>query len=184
MAEEKEEKVVEGDKKKSKLKLIILLLVVVLLLGGGGFVAYMMLFKNKADTTAQGDAPAKEDKTVDKKDKAGEKKNAKGGKDAKNKTIVYSMGAIIVNLADQGVQRYLKVQIALELDNPKLEEEMKKREPQIKDIIISVLSSKTVADVNTPQGKIALKQEIIKRANMVIVEGEITDLFFSEFIVQ
>lgn len=178
MAEEKEGKAEEGGgKKKSPLKLIIILVVVLVLLVGGGLAAYLFLFKSKsADhnaATTEEKAPAKEEKA---------KKDKKSGEKAT--TVVYSMGAIIVNLADQGVQRYLKVQIAVELDNPKLEEEVKKREPQIKDIIISVLSSKTVSDVNTPQGKIALKQEIIKRANMVLTEGEITNLFFSEFIVQ
>lgn len=180
MAEEKEAKAEEGGgKKKSPLKLIIILVVVLVLLVGGGLAAYLFLFKSKGGQEAgahtEEKAPAKEEK------KAGDKEKKKG---EKTKTVVYSMGAIIVNLADQGVQRYLKVQIAVELDNPKLEEEVKKREPQIKDIIISVLSSKTVSDVNNPQGKIALKQEIIKRANMVLTEGEITDLFFSEFIVQ
>ncbi len=182
MAEEKEAKAEEGGgKKKSPLKLIIILVVVLVLLLGGAFAAYMFLFKSKGGQEAgahtEEKAPAKDEKKA--KDDKGKKK---GGEKAK--TVVYSMGAIIVNLADQGVQRYLKVQIAVELDNPKLEEEVKKREPQIKDIIISVLSSKTVSDVNNPQGKIALKQEIIKRANMVLTEGEITDLFFSEFIVQ
>ncbi|ADR19243.1 flagellar basal body-associated FliL family protein [Calditerrivibrio nitroreducens] len=178
MAEEKEGKAEEGGgKKKSPLKLIIILVVVLVLLVGGGLAAYLFLFKSKS---ADHNAVAKEEKAPAKEEKA--KKDKKSGEKAK--TVVYSMGAIIVNLADQGVQRYLKVQIAVELDNPKLEEEVKKREPQIKDIIISVLSSKTVSDVNTPQGKIALKQEILKRANMVLTEGEITDLFFSEFIVQ
>ncbi|MGC8769460.1 flagellar basal body-associated FliL family protein [Calditerrivibrio sp.] len=178
MAEEKEGKAEEGGgKKKSPLKLIIILVVVLVLLVGGGLAAYLFLFKSKP---AEHNAAATEEKAPAKGEKA--KQDKKSGEKAK--TVVYSMGAIIVNLADQGVQRYLKVQIAVELDNPKLEEEVKKREPQIKDIIISVLSSKTVADVNTPQGKIALKQEIIKRSNMVLTEGEITDLFFSEFIVQ
>lgn len=181
MAEDKESKSEEGGgKKKSKLKLIIILVVLLVILVGGGLGAY--LFKSKADHGEEAAATDTHQQKGETKEKANTSKEKSKGKAAQ--TIVYNMGAIIVNLADQGVQRYLKVQIAIELDNPKLEEEAKKREPQIKDIIISVLSSKTVADINTPQGKIALKQEILKRINMVITEGEIMDLFFSEFIIQ
>jgi len=183
MAEEKEAKAEEGSgKKKSPIKLIIILVVVLILLIGGGLGAYFMFFKSKGNAH---EGAATEEKAQEKDKKGGnDKKDKKEKKSGKEASIVYSMGAIIVNLADQGVQRYLKVQVAVELDNPKLEEEIKKREPQIKDIVISVLSSKTVSDINTPQGKIALKQEIIKRANMVLTEGEITELFFSEFIIQ
>lgn len=184
MAEEKDAKSEEsGGKKKSKLKLIIILVVLIVVLVGVGLGAYLFLFKSKAEPAGDAAAAAENTHNTGKADSKGSAKKEKAkGKEAP--TIVYNMGAIIVNLADQGVQRYLKVQIAIELDNPKLEEEAKKREPQIKDIIISVLSSKTVADINTPQGKIALKQEILKRINMVITEGEIMDLFFSEFIIQ
>lgn len=179
MAEEKEAKT-EGEgggKKKSGLKLIIIIVVLLVILIGGGLGAYLFLFKSKAPN---GEEAANTHEEVKKDTKKETKKENKKSE----KTVVYNMGAIIVNLSDPGPQRYLKVQVAVELDNPKLEEEVKNREPQLKDIIISVLSSKTTADINTPQGKIALKQEILKRLNMVITEGEIMDLFFSEFIIQ
>jgi flagellar FliL protein len=164
-------------KKRPKIKLIVVAIVVLILIvaGAAGYFFIVKKDSGSKETTAK-ETSVKEKNTEKKADVTESKKSGPSS--------VYSIGAIIVNLADQEAQKYLKVQIALELSSPKLEEEIKKREPQIKDIIISVLSSKTMADVSNPQGKIALKQEIMKRINLSLVEGEVTDMFFSEFVIQ
>jgi flagellar FliL protein len=90
-----------------------------------------------------------------------------------------------VNLADPGGNRYLRTTIALELSKEKeFPAEVTAKEPKIKDIILSILSSKKFDEVNTAQGKVALKQEILRRLNTVMTGGRVMDIYITEFVVQ
>jgi len=90
----------------------------------------------------------------------------------------------IVNLADRETRRYLKVKMSLEVSNDKVEEEVKKRMPEIRDTITMLLSSKTYADLSTVDGKMALKAAIMNRLNAILVSGKVTNVYFTEFVIQ
>ncbi len=90
----------------------------------------------------------------------------------------------IVNLADRDTRRYLKVKMSLEVSNDKVEEEVKKRMAEIRDTITLLLSSKTYADLSTVDGKMALKAAIINRLNAILVTGKVTNVYFTEFVIQ
>lgn len=156
-------------KKKSKFKLILIILIVLILVGGGA-AAYFLFFKPKA---AENTAP----QTVE---------NVAVPKPAATQKIgpLYSFETFIVNLADPGGTRYLKITMQAELDSDKLNEEMEMRKPQVRDIILTVLSSKTYAEVSTAQGKLTLKQEIIRRVNLTLTTGSVKSVYFTEFVSQ
>jgi flagellar FliL protein len=88
--------------------------------------------------------------------------------------------------------RYLKASMLLEMNSEKksdkemagLNEEVKKRESQIRDIVIRVISGKTYREVNSPQGKEQLKDELKTRINEVLARGEIKRILFTSFAVQ
>ena len=67
-----------------------------------------------------------------------------------------------------------------------LPEFMAKREIQIKDTILKVLSSKKADDVLTPDGKERLKDELIEGLNEAVglEEPPLTAVYFTEFIIQ
>jgi flagellar FliL protein len=67
-----------------------------------------------------------------------------------------------------------------------LPEFMAKREIQIKDTILKVLSSKKSDDVLTPDGKERLKDELIEGLNEAVglEEPPLTAVYFTEFIIQ
>ena len=156
----------EEGKKKSKKLLIIILVFVLLLLGGGGFGVYYFLLAPKP--------PSAEElaKTEAKKDKKPEI------------LPVFSLRPFVVNLADSKGRRYLKVTMKLELSSDELLEEVKKRQPQIRDVILTLLSSKTSDEVDSMEGKFLLRQEIIKRVNSFLITGKITKIYLEEFVVQ
>ena len=98
---------------------------------------------------------------------------------------IISYQPFIVNLADPGGNRYLRVTLSIELSKEKdFPAEVTAKEPKIKDIILSILASKKLDDVTTPQGKLALKQEIMRRLNTIMAGGQVTDIFLTEFVVQ
>lgn len=169
MAEEKDINEQEQPKKKSKFKLILISLIVVFLVVAG-FLAYLFLFSNNAAIQTETALPT----------------DAQTAPAAKGSSIgpLYSFDTFIVNLADPGGIRYLKVSMQAEVDSNKVIEEIEKRNPQVRDLILTVLSSKTYAEVSTPQGKIALKQEIIRRLNLILTTGTVRNIFFTEFVSQ
>ena len=97
---------------------------------------------------------------------------------------IYALDTFIVNLADTGGNRYLRITMDLELGIPELESEIDKRLPQIRDSILMILPSKRFEDISPVAGKIALRDEILKTLNGFLAKGEITNIYFKEFVVQ
>ncbi len=97
---------------------------------------------------------------------------------------IFPLDTFIVNLADKGGKRYLRITIDLELDSEKLESEIEKRLPQVRDSILMILPSKRFADISPMAGKIALRDEILETLNGFLTQGKITNIYFKEFVVQ
>ena len=53
----------------------------------------------------------------------------------------------------------------------------------VQDTIIEILSSKSIEDVATVKGKNRVKDEIVKRINEFLIDGQVSDIFFVEFVV-
>ena len=56
--------------------------------------------------------------------------------------------------------------------------------PRVRDGILELLSSKTLADLADAMGKQRLREEIILRANNSISRGRISKVYFTEFVIQ
>lgn len=112
------------------------------------------------------------------------------GKDGQKATDQLMIGPImaldtfIVNLADAGGKRFLRVTIDLELNNPELQEEVKTRLPQVRDAILMILPTKKFDDISSTEGKIALRDELLASLNQFLTTGQINNIYFKEFVVQ
>ena len=89
-----------------------------------------------------------------------------------------------MNLADKGGNRYLRVTIDLELDSEELESEVAKRLPQVRDSILTILPTKRFEDISSAQGKTALRDQMLERINGMLARGQITNIYFKEFVIQ
>ncbi len=174
MAEEVEE-VVEK-KSGGNMVLILIIVLLVLLLIGGGLAAYFLLSGGDEADMAQNQnqaqaAPAKRTPMA-------------RSNEYLNIGPMYPMDQFVVNLLSEGGSRYLKVKLDIELDKPELSAELDKKKPLIRDIIIRVLSSKTFEEVSTMKGKDRLKDEIVSKINEILADGQIKNIFFTDFVVQ
>ena len=97
---------------------------------------------------------------------------------------IYALETFIVNLADKGGNRYLRVTMDLELENTDLETDLQKRLPQVRDGILMILPSKSFDDISSVEGKIALRDEILTTLNGFFTQGKITNIYFKEFVIQ
>jgi flagellar FliL protein len=92
---------------------------------------------------------------------------------------------IIVNLVKQGgMDYYLKVNVILEAGNQKVAGELNNRIPQVRDLLINILSSKTVDKINEKEGKELIRREIINDINEILSTGKVKNVFFQEFVIQ
>ncbi len=115
--------------------------------------------------------------------------------------VMYPLKERVVNLADPGVLRYLKISVVLEFEprdrsfyqlkgeaRSKREAEIVKelgyRHPILADLLTTILTSKTSVQLMSPDGKERLKQEILEQVNMVTGEDRVIAVHFTDFIIQ
>jgi len=164
MAEEtKEEQPAEGAEqekplRKSNKSLYLVIGILVLVLAGGG-AAYVLLAGKKG-----GEHEGKKE----------EKKETK--------TVLVGLDSFVVNLSEQG--RFLKVTMQFEVADVLNQPLVADKTPQIRDAIITLVSSKSVESVSSPEGKFQLKDEILLRANQAVGKDVFKNLYFTEFVMQ
>lgn len=108
-------------------------------------------------------------------------------KQAQEMGPVMSLGNdILVNIrSEEGMEHFLKTNIVLELDNDeKTSAEVSKRIPQIRDLIINVLASKTKEKIIEKEGKDQVRSEIINSINQLMTTGKVRNIYFQDFIIQ
>ena len=170
--EKKEEETGTGEPekqlpKKSPLKLIIIVIVILVLLGGLGIGGYIIYSK-----------------VISKKTEEAKKTEQTQAVEEGELGPLYSMSTFIVNVAGPTGSKVLKVTMEFELDNGELIKELDRRKPQIRDNLIALLSSKTVSEISSLQGKRNLQREIIYKINSTVSSGKIKNVFFTEFVMQ
>lgn len=88
----------------------------------------------------------------------------------------------IVNLSGSEGYKLLKVAMSLEVENTGTQEEINKRQAQVKDIVLVLLSSKTYGEVSGENAQQKLKDEIMDTVNSFLTKGKIKKILFTEFI--
>jgi flagellar FliL protein len=173
MAEENEE-VKEGEEtqsppeaKKKNTKLIIIIAAVCVVVVVAAFVGFKLLGseggKSGKAETAQGHG---------------------GGDGEVSLATMFHLEPFILNLTDHG--RYLKVTIELEISDESYKMTVQQKVPQLRDTIITLVGSKSIKAISSPEGKFQLKDELLFRANQIMgLEKDIfKNLYFTEFVMQ
>ena len=109
------------------------------------------------------------------------------GKEGTQQNVIgplYSLDTVIVNLSDPTGSRFLRATMDLELQSETLNEEMEKRLPQIRDMILMTLPSRRFQDIQSTEGKIALRNELMEKLNSLLKRNAIINIYFTEFVVQ
>ena len=196
MAKDKEEKTEEqeGGKKKGKGKLLIIVVAVVVLVVVGVAVKMFVLGgkkeepkKAKTEHAQQHEAQHEEEAPPPEEEPAYEPAVSL------SHLKPVEIGPIIVNLADVGGDRYLKVKLVLLEAKGEENKEAKKEEEKtgisledaiIRDTIISVISSKTSDDLLSVSGKEELKNELMSAINQALHRRLVRKIYFLTFIIQ
>ncbi len=91
---------------------------------------------------------------------------------------------VIVNpLATSGT-RYLCTTVAFESMLPAVGEEIKTREPQIRDMLIEILGRRTVEELSSLSVREEIREEIKNSVNGLLQSGQVTGVYFANFVLQ
>ncbi|GAA0121391.1 flagellar basal body-associated FliL family protein [Clostridium faecium] len=153
----------EDNKKGSAFKIVLIVLLVLILIGGAAFAGFFIATKNSpknAENTVITESNVLKDE------------------------VFFELDELLVNLADEGKPRYLKIKIALSYqNNENLVKELENKKPKIRDIIANTLRTKKTTDLS-PEGIDPLKKELNEKVNQILSQGRIVDVYFSEILVQ
>jgi flagellar FliL protein len=102
---------------------------------------------------------------------------------SKSDGLLVQLGEFTVNISDVSMSRFLKTEIVIEVTDSKIKKSMEEEQlPVLRDQIISILSSKTVADLDSPH-RTELKEEIKTQLNKRY-HNAVSNVYFNSFIMQ
>jgi len=152
-------------KKGGKLKLIIIAVLGILVLVGVG-VGYLLL-----------SPPAQEQEQAE---------GEAAGKDDGKPPIYENLAVFTVNLS--GRDHLLQTELQLAVADAEVQQKIKERMPEVRDVLIRLLSSKTVDELTQADGKDILSKEIQQQVNEVLgIKNEsegVRKVLFASFIIQ
>jgi len=174
MADKKEE---TGEAPKGGKKKLIIIAAVAVLVIGGGVGAFLAM--GKSDKGAEGEAGLEEGGDGE---HGGGGEHGEGGENIILPPAVLPLETFIVNLQVKG--SFLRTTIQLEFAEPELPHTIENDVPKIKDAVIRVLSGKSSSELLTTEGKDKIRTEIRDSVNEILGGEEVTQVYFTEFIIQ
>lgn len=146
--------------------------------------------EKEAAAPAQEKEKEKEAEPARGKEKEKEKESESAGKgegaaDALGKgKSVAELDKLVVNLAGSLGTRYLMVKMTLVGSKGDLKKSVDANVAQMKDLANSVLSSKSISDLEKPAARNSLRSELITVFNSALGSGVVQNIYFTEFVVQ
>jgi flagellar FliL protein len=143
-----------------------------------GLTTFVLVPKLQGGKTAAASTASKE---------GGEGKGGGEGKSAggvKGRITVPLGGKVLVNVAGTAGTRYLVASMTLVGKIPEFEEHVKRNDPQLRDAAASILSSKTLSDVDKPGMRNVIRAELIAAFNDILGKEAVVDIYLTEFAIQ
>ena len=151
--------------KKSKKGFFMMILLVLIAVGGGGAGAYFYFVKwGGAAVEAKAAEP-----------------------EPPPATGIVALEPFVVNLADTGATRFLRVNLSLIVQDEEHAKELEENavdKARVRSAILELLAQQEADKLVTPEGKDELKKAIAERIAHAAHELKVVDVLFSEFVIQ
>ena len=116
------------------------------------------------------------------KEEHGKGEGAEGG--GAGGAFSYDFENVVVNLSGAMGTRYLKTSFTTLSDNPDLKKLIDENKKQLLDVALSVLSTRTMADLEQPGSKNVVRNDLMANFNQALKSDLVSQIYFSEFVVQ
>lgn len=97
--------------------------------------------------------------------------------------IVVVLPELVLNLAGPG-EHYLRVGAAVVLEEGVTEELFKEKQALVSDVLVDVLSSKTIEQLRQPNSKAELKTELSRKVRAAFADEQVVRVVFTTFVMQ
>ena len=96
------------------------------------------------------------------------------------------VGEFVVNLAPgPGLSvRYARLGVVVEADRPEVVDQLRRREPQVRDLIIGHLRTKRVDEVASREGLEQVRRELAESLTRLVTRGKVVNVYFTDFVIQ
>ena len=101
--------------------------------------------------------------------------------------VYQEMGEFIINPADTASEyglRFIKTTISLGVSPASAYSQLEAQQPKLRDAVIRIMMSKQVDQLDNPEDREFIKDEIRFAVNRMLHRGEVLQVYFSEFIIQ
>jgi len=99
-------------------------------------------------------------------------------------SLMYTIEDIVVNPAGTGGSRYLSTSIGFELGSEELAAKFSERDPIVRDALITILASKTVAQLTDAKQKEITRYQIKKRVSKLMNTENLVGVYYTDFVLQ
>ena len=102
-------------------------------------------------------------------------------------TGILALEPFVVNLADTGATRFIRVTLSLVLQDEEQAKELEEHaieKARVRSSILELLAEQHAEKLVTPEGKDELKKTIAERIEHAAHELKVVDVLFSEFVIQ
>ncbi len=98
---------------------------------------------------------------------------------------VFFLGDFTANMAtNDRAGKFVRVEVRLQMSDKDMASELKEKNIILRDAVIEEMSLKRFSQVATEKGKEELKENIKNRINQIVGDGEIQEVYFTQFIIQ
>jgi flagellar FliL protein len=115
---------------------------------------------------------------------AKKKESSHGEREGGGDGLVYAVKDMVINPAGTNGSRFLSVSFGFELADPSLSGELEARDPLVRDALITIMSSKTVAQLTDAREKEITRLQIKKRLSDLLETTDISAVYFTDFVLQ
>ncbi len=151
-----------------------------------GVVLALLVVKPMMSSSEEGESSSETTVTsAPEKSKEAEKpKVSKVKGTGKSESFVYAIKDIVINPAGTGGSRFLSVSFGFELASNQLAAEFERRELLVRDALITIMSSKTVAQLTDAKQKEITRYQIKKRLSQLLNTEDLTAVYYTDFVLQ
>jgi flagellar FliL protein len=97
---------------------------------------------------------------------------------------VYLVSDLLVNPTGTGGTRYLSATVGLEVDAPEVAAELAERDIQVRDVLISILSARSVEQLTDFQARERMRREIKQRLCKLLGSEALSAVYFVDYVLQ
>jgi flagellar FliL protein len=99
--------------------------------------------------------------------------------------VIVPFDQMILNIAMDGAKaHYATVAFAVECRDADVADIVRYKKALFTDKLIAIFGKRQLSELNTIQGKLLLKNELLGAFNQIVPQGAITDFYFSTFMLQ